>query len=271
MTAFEPDETEALLALAHRAADAAAAPSLRHFRSALAIDDKTGDAAGFDPVTQADRETEAAIRAVIAAARPDDAILGEEEAARAGASGVVWVIDPIDGTRAYIAGAASWGVLIAAGDADGPKIGIIDQPYIGERFAGVSAGGVRRAQWRRGEASRALATRRCARLEDAILMTTFPEIGTEAERAAFSRLSARARLTRYGLDCMAYALLAAGCVDLVVEAGLQPYDVQALIPVVEGAGGVITGWDGAPCAQGGRVVAAGDRTLHARALEVLAS
>lgn len=264
---FDGATLDSLLSVARRAADAARVPCLRYFRAGVAVDDKA--ARGFDPVTAADRAAEDAIRAVISAARPDDAIVGEERPAVSGGSGVVWVIDPIDGTRSYISGAPSWGVLIAAGDAAGPSVGVIDQPFTGERFEGVSRGARREARWTRGAETRPLATRSCARLEDATLFTTYPEVGSPAERRGFEAARDRVRLTRYGLDCYAYALLALGCVDLVIEAGLRPYDVQALIPVVEGAGGVITDWRGGSCAGGGRVLAAGDSALHAQALRLL--
>jgi histidinol phosphatase-like enzyme (inositol monophosphatase family) len=270
-TPLDAAALDALLAVAGDRADAARLPCLAHFRRPrLVAEDKSDAGAAFDPVTEADRGAEAAMRALLAARRPQDAILGEEHGAAAGVSGLTWVLDPIDGTRSYIAGAPTWGVLVALNDGARPVIGVIDQPFTGERFVGVTAGPRREAFWTRGPDRRALAVRPCARLEEAVLFSTFPEIGTEAERAAFGRVKARARLTRYGLDCYAYALLAAGCVDLVIEAGLQPYDVQALIPVIEGAGGVVTAWDGGDCQHGGRVLAAGDARLHAQAMARLA-
>ncbi len=270
---LRPNSTDRadLLSAANAAADAARVAALRHFRRVdLDAEDK-GGAAGYDPVTQGDRETEAVIRAVLAKRRPGDAIQGEEHDDTDGDSGVTWVIDPIDGTRSYMSGAPTWGVLIAAADADGPVVGLIDQPHIGERYVGdlfddASAG----AFYFRGADKRRLRTRACARIEDAVLFTTFPEIGSAQERAAFERVKARAKLTRYGLDCYAYALLAAGHIDLVIEAGLQAYDVQALMPVIQAAGGIITGWDGGDCRNGGRILAAGDPALHAQAMALLA-
>ncbi len=250
--------------VAHALADAARVETLRWFRGgALSIDNKA--AGGFDPVTQADRASEAAMRAVLARLRPDDAVLGEEQAATGGTSGLTWVLDPIDGTRAYLSGTPTWGVLIALSDATGPKLGIIDQPYIGERFAGGA--GVARVTGPQGEAT--LRTRATARLEDAVIFTTFPEVGSEAERAAFHALARACRLTRYGMDCYAYALLAAGQIDLVVEAGLQAYDVCAPIAVIEAAGGVVTDWQGGPAHHGGRVLAAANPVIHAAALDRL--
>ncbi len=266
-----PEATLAsLVAAAHAAADAARPIALRWFRApALGVDDKAAPG-GFDPVTIADRDAEAAMRATLARLRPDDGVIGEEIAAKPGTSGFTWVLDPIDGTRAFIAGAPTWGMLIAVNDGVRPIVGLIDQPFTGERFEGVVVGASRGARWTRGAESRALKTRPCARLEDATLLSTYPEVGDATEAAAFNAVRRRARLTRFGLDCTGYALVALGCADLVIEAGLQPYDVQAVIPVVEGAGGVITGWKGEPCAQGGRVVAAGDPRVHAAALEMLA-
>ncbi len=258
-------DLDALLAVAHAAADAAREPALRWFRAGVAVDDK--GAAAFDPVTAADREAEAAMRAALARLRPQDGVLGEEHGAVAGTSGLTWVLDPIDGTRGYIAGAPTWGVLVALNDGARPVIGLVDQPFTGERFEGAAG---RPSRWTRGAESRALRTRPCAGLSAATLLSTFPEVGAAPERAGFEAVRDRVRLTRYGLDCYGYALLAAGCVDLVIEAGLQPYDVQALIPLIEGAGGVVTGWRGEDCQQGGRVIAAGDARVHAAALTILA-
>ncbi len=252
-----------LVEVAHALADAAAAETLPRFRRPLDVEDK-GEGA-FDPVTEADRAAEAAMRAVLAARRPRDAVLGEERGARAGTSGLTWVLDPIDGTRAFIAGVPVWGTLIAVGDADGPAFGIIDQPYTAERFwGGFGAAGLSRAG-----AEAPLRTRACAGLAQATLLTTHPEIGGPAERAAFERLAARCRLVRFGLDCYGYAMVAAGHADLVVEAGLHPYDIQGPMAVVEAAGGVVTDWEGGPAQGGGRVVAAGDAGLHRAAIEAL--
>lgn len=262
------EPVSALLAAAHAAADAAAGPALGWFRrDGLGVEDK-GGAAGFDPVTAADREVERAIRSALAVARPRDAVEGEEHAASAGEGPFSWMIDPIDGTRAFISGAPSWGVLIALRLRGRPVLGVIDQPFTGERFIGLNAPRAA-GEWRRGTERRPLRARACAGLARATLFTTYPELGTAAERAAFDAVRGRVRLTRYGLDCYAYALLALGQIDLVIEAGLAPYDVQALIPVVEAAGGVITDWRGGGCAGGGRVVAAGDARTHAEALALL--
>jgi myo-inositol-1(or 4)-monophosphatase len=259
---IDPSELAALAAVAGRVADAARPVTLRHFRTPLAVDSK---GRAFDPVTIADREAEAAMRAILARERPDDAILGEEEGDVAGTSGLTWVLDPIDGTRGFISGTPTWGVLVALRDADGPLIGIVDQPFTGERFAGGPEG----ATWTRGDERRAIRTRGTTRLNEATIFTTFPELGSAAEGAAFHRLARTCRLTRYGMDCYAYALLAAGHVDLVVEAGLQAYDIAAPMALVRAAGGVVTAWDGGPAQDGGTALAAATPELHAAALELL--
>ena len=258
-------EAEDLIRVAHLCADAARAATLAHFRTRhLSADDKSGGTA-YDPVTAADREAERAMRDILARERPEDAILGEEFGTRSGTSGWTWVLDPVDGTRGFVAGTPTWGVLIAVSDITGPKFGLIDQPYIGERFEG----GFGRAAASGPHGGRDLSARRGRALGDATLMTTFPEVGTPQERRAFEAVAARARLTRYGMDCYAYALLAAGHVDLVIEAGLQPYDIHAPIAVVEAAGGIVTNWQGGAAHPGGRVIAAADRDLHALALDLL--
>ena len=264
MSFDDPKLQQDLTATAHALADVARAATLRHFRKpGLAADNK--HAGGFDPVTAADREAEAAMREVLAARRPDDAILGEEYGAQPGTSGLIWVLDPVDGTRAFLSGTPTWGVLIAVGDEDGPRLGVIEQPFIGERFIGGF--GVAEVDGPQGR--QALATRPPRPLEDAILFTTFPEVGNAVERRGFEAVSDRVKLTRYGLDCYAYALVAAGQIDLVVEAGLAAYDIQGPIAVIEAAGGIVTDWRGQPAHDGGRVLAAANAEIHAAALEIL--
>ncbi|MFN3991550.1 MAG: inositol monophosphatase family protein [Tabrizicola flagellatus] len=253
-----------LVATAHELADVARVATLSHFRTrALVAENKETDR--FDPVTAADRLSEERMREVLARRRPDDGILGEEFGSVAGASGLTWVLDPIDGTRSYLAGTPTWGVLISVRDADGVLYGIIDQPYIGERFEG----GLGRAcvKGPMGEANLGVRTPRP--LSEAILFSTFPEVGTPEEGAAFRRVAKEAKLVRYGTDCYAYALIAAGQIDLVIEAGLQAYDVQAPIAVIEAAGGIVTNWQGRPALEGGRILAAASRELHAEALALL--
>lgn len=263
---FDEATEGTLVAAAHAAADAARGPTLAHFRRRAEAADKAAGGARFDPVTEGDRAAERAMREVLARLRPDDAVLGEEFAATGGRSGLTWVLDPIDGTRGYLAGTPTWGVLVAVADEGGPFLGLIDQPYIGERFEG----GLGRARLVGPHGESPLRAAATPRVEEAILLTTFPEVGTDAERAAFGRVAARARLVRYGMDCYAYALLALGQVDLVVEAGLQPYDVAAPIAVVEAAGGLATDWEGRPAHGGGRLLAAATPALHRAALDLLA-
>ncbi|MEZ5768884.1 MAG: histidinol-phosphatase [Paracoccaceae bacterium] len=264
MSIENPELQQDLIATAHALADAARIATLRHFRTpGLAADNKLDK--GFDPVTVADREAEAAMREILAARRPDDAILGEEYGRKSGTSGLTWVLDPVDGTRAFLSGTPTWGVLIAVGDATGPRLGVVDQPFIGERFVG----GFGTAEVLGPQGRRSLATRPPRPLAEAILFTTFPEVGTAAEREAFQALAAKTRLTRYGLDCYAYALVAAGQIDLVVEAGLKAYDIQGPMAVIEAAGGIVTDWRGRSAQDGGRVLAAANAEIHAAALEVL--
>jgi len=262
---FSTPEQQALRDVAEEMAEAAREVTLRYFRTDIAVDNK--EAGGFDPVTAADREAEQAMRAVLAKRRPDDAIYGEEFGKSAGTSGLTWVLDPIDGTRAFISGAPSWGVLIGLDAGQGPVLGVVDQPFIGERFIG----GFGKADWARNDERREISVRACSGLENATLMTTFPEIGTLQERNAFMAVSDTCKLTRYGMDCYAYALLAMGQIDLVIEAGLNAYDVQGPIGVVQGAGGIVTDWQGNPAHNGGQIIAAGDARVHAAALEILNS
>ncbi|WP_284164249.1 inositol monophosphatase family protein [Frigidibacter sp. SD6-1] len=253
-----------LVGAAHALADAAREETLAWFRTPdLSAENKL--ASGFDPVTHADRASEARMRAILADLRPEDAILGEEFDAKPGTSGLTWVLDPIDGTRAFLSGAPTWGVLIAVDGGTGPILGMIDQPHIGERFVG----GLGWAELSGPRGVSPLRTRAARPLGEAILFSTFPEVGSEAERTAFHRLAGMVRLTRYGTDCYAYGLVAAGQIDLVVEAGLQTYDIQAPIAVIEAAGGIVTDWRGGPAHHGGRVLAAANRAIHAEALAIL--
>lgn len=242
-------------------ADAARVETLRFFRQpGLRADNK--DATGYDPVTEGDRAAEEAMRTLIETRRPSDGILGEEFGAKPSSSGLTWVLDPIDGTRGYVAGTPTWGTLIALHDGAKPVLGVIDQPYIGERFIG----GFGEAQVTGPQGKRDLQVSQVKALEDAVIFTTFPEVGTADEGEAFARVASQCKLTRYGMDCYAYALLASGQVDLVIEAGLQAYDIQAPIALVEAAGGIVTGWDGGPADQGGQAIAAATPELHAAAM-----
>lgn len=263
-TQISPDLAAILWTTAHALADVARPVTLASFRAA-GLHAENKDAAGFDPVTVADRATEAAIRAKLAELRPQDAILGEEGGAKPGTSGLTWVIDPIDGTRGYLSGTPTWGVLIGLADDEGAVLGIVDQPFIGERFCG----GLGEAHVTGPQGRHILATRAARPLAEAIVFTTFPEVGTPSDRAAFERVASQARLTRYGMDCYAYALLAAGQVDLVIEAGLHSYDIMAPVAVIEAAGGIVTNWQGGPAHHGGQVIAAANAEIHAEAMAFL--
>ncbi|MDO5647264.1 histidinol-phosphatase [Paracoccus sp. (in: a-proteobacteria)] len=257
------DHSADIIRAAHDMADAAGRAILPLFRTGIDADNKRP--ADFDPVTQADRDAERAMRDVLARLRPDDAIFGEEYGHTPGTSGLTWILDPIDGTRAFLCGAPSWGVLIGLRDDQGMIYGVIDQPYMRERFQG----GLGVARLTHPGGVRDLAVRRGVDLSHATLMTTFPEIGTPAEAAAFRRVADQVRLTRYGMDCYAYALLALGQVDLVIEAGLQSYDIAAPIAVIQAAGGIVTNWQGGPALDGGQVIAAATPELHQAAMALL--
>ncbi len=253
-----------LISTAHELADVARTATLAYFRTRDLVAE-TKETTRFDPVTAADRLSEQRMREVLARRRPHDGVLGEEFGALQGSTGLTWVLDPIDGTRGYLSGTPTWGVLISVRDTVGPLFGIIDQPYIGERFEG----GLGRAIVRGPMGEAALGVRAPRTLSQSILFSTFPEIGTADEGAAFRRVASQAKLVRYGTDCYAYALIAAGQIDLVIEAGLQAYDVQAPIAVIEAAGGGVTDWQGRPALDGGQVLAAASRDLHREALALL--
>lgn len=260
----DPRQRAELLALIEALADTARAAILPWFRKP-GLESGNKAITGFDPVTQADRDAEIALRQHLQRVRPADGILGEELPDTAGRSGLTWIIDPIDGTRGFLAGTPCWGVLIALADSEGPFLGVIDQPFIAERFLG----GLGHAWVDGPQGRRPMKTRATRDLDQAILFSTFPEIGTPAEHVAFSRVSERVQLTRYGMDCYAYALLAAGHIDLVIEAGLKAYDIAAPIAVITAAGGIVTNWQGGPVDDNGQVLAAANPVLHAQALALL--
>jgi inositol-phosphate phosphatase/L-galactose 1-phosphate phosphatase/histidinol-phosphatase len=251
----------AFLDLALRLADAAGPIIKRHFRSGAQIVDK----ADLSPVTIADRDSEAAMRAIIARDAPDHGILGEEWGAERIDAEYVWVLDPIDGTKSFVTGKPLFGTLIALTHRGTPVIGIIDQPVLNERWVGVA-----------GEPTRfngqPIKTRACKTLADAWMYATTPQMFVGDDEAAYNRLAGSVKFPLYGADCYAYGMLAAGWTDLVCEASLKPYDWCALVPVVEGAGGRITDWEGRPLTLEpvGRVLAAGDPALHSEALKRLA-
>ncbi len=252
------------MATAHALADRAGAVILPHFRTGFVIDHKGGDL--FDPVTAADRAAEMAIRDALAEIYPSHGILGEEYGALRADADYCWVIDPIDGTRAFIVGQPLWGTLIGLKRGGTPVLGLMDQPFVGERFYSTE----REAFIRERGTTKAMRTRSCPTLREALLTASSPDLfTTDEERERFEALARAVRLRRFGGDCYNYCLLALGQVDLVVEAGLQSYDILPLMPIVERAGGVVSTWDGGDPRAGGRIIAAGDPRLHADAVKVL--
>ena len=257
---------QAFITLAEDMADAAGQVARRYFRTALDVHDKPDDT----PVTLADREAEAAIRAIIARAHPDHGVIGEEQGSERAGAEYVWVLDPIDGTKKFISGNPLFGSLIALLQEGRPILGIIDMPMLGERWTGA-AGRPTRFQDRQG--AREARVRSCTGLAGAVLSASSPHMFAADEFPAFERVRRAAKTVLYGGDCFAYGALAGGFLDLVVEADMDPYDFMALVPVVEGAGGVMTGWTGAPLVleTDGRVIAAGDKGVHEAALALLAA
>ena len=257
---------EKLVAFAHRLADASGAVIRLFFRQRIEVTHKPGVHA-FDPVTEADRGAERAIRAILERERPADAILGEEYGEKPGGPWR-WVLDPVDGTRAFITGRHEWGSLIALEHDGAPVLGILDQPVLGERFLGANG----RSLLLEGEKRTPLKVRECAELKDAILCATDPfSYFSPDQAAAFQRVSKAVRMTRYSGDCYLFAALALGFVDIVIEAGFKAWDIAALIPLVEGAGGIITAWDGGDCRDGKTILACGDRRVHDAAMKLLKS
>lgn len=250
-----------LIALANDMAEAAGSVIRRYFRTPVGVDTKPDES----PVTIADRETETAMRALIDQRRPRDGILGEEHGRERLDAEYLWVIDPIDGTRAFITGMPVFGTLIGLMHRGKPILGIIDQPILRERWLGIAG----QATTMNGKP---IATRPCPSLDKAFLYSTAPDMFKGADALAYERVRSQVRQPRFGGDCYAYGLLTMGFADLVIEASLQPYDYCAVIPVVEGAGGVITDWQGKALTieSDGRVVAAGDRAAHGAALRALA-
>jgi len=237
---------------------------LPFFRTSLSIDNKSATH-DFDPVTEADRAAEAVMRRLIKANFPQHGIVGEEFGNEREDADYVWVLDPIDGTKSFIAGFPIWGTLIALLHKGVPVFGMMHQPFIGERFYGDNGS----AGYKGPSGERRLAVRRCASLKEAVSYTTSPLLMNESDRATFGRIEKTVRLSRYGGDCYSYCMLAAGHLDLVVETELKPYDIAALIPIINGAGGIVTNWEGKPAQNGGRIIAAGDPRIHEAALKLL--
>ena len=249
-----------LVALAHRLADAARPISARYFRTSVTVDDKSD----LSPVTIADREAETAMRALLTEQVPEHGVFGEEHGAVRTDAEYVWVLDPIDGTRAYITGLPIFGTLIALLHRGRPVLGIIDQPILTERWLGVE-----------GEPTtfngQPIRVRACAGLDRAYMYSTAPIMFPGAFGKRHEALTQRVKLFRWGGDCYAYGLLASGHVDLVVENSLKLYDFAALVPVVKGAGGSITDWHGKELDvhSDGSVLAAGDAAVHRAAIDIL--
>jgi inositol-phosphate phosphatase/L-galactose 1-phosphate phosphatase/histidinol-phosphatase len=255
-------ELDRFLALASDLADAAGAAIRPYFRQPLAVDDKPD----LSPVTIADRAAEAAMRQLIAARFPEHGIIGEEYGAERADAEFVWVLDPIDGTKSFISGVPLFGTLVALAHRGRPVVGIIDQPISRERWIGAKG----RPTLFNGAAVRC---RACSGLSTATVFSTSPDMFRGDDAAAHTRVAAAAKLVRFGADCYAYGLVALGCIDLVIEASLKPYDFSAMLPIVEGAGGIASDWRGTPLtiASDGRVVVAGDRRAHEQALALLAA
>jgi histidinol phosphatase-like enzyme (inositol monophosphatase family) len=252
-----------LLAFADTLADAARTAILPYFRAAHTVESK-GEL--FDPVTDADKAAERAMRALIEREFPDHSVLGEEYGGELASGGHQWILDPIDGTRAFIAGLPLWGVLIGLYHDGRPLIGVMDQPYLDERYRGWNAG----ANVTTRGATRTLKTRACASLGDAIVSTTDPYLFKGGEAETFARVRTNAKLTRYGYDCYAYCMVASGTMDCVIESGLKPFDIAALIPILTGAGGGVCNWNGGDASAGGRALAYGDPRVRDEAIKLLA-
>ena len=260
MPAPNPARLDSLVAFAHRLADSSGEVIKRYYRQPIAVDSKPDES----PVTIADREAEAALRHLIETTYPGHGIVGEEHEDVREDAEFVWVLDPIDGTRSFITGKPLFGTLIALCHATVPVIGVIDQPVNGERWVGCKGRPTMLG-------NHTVATRACGKLSDAVLFTTGHEWYRQAELTACKRLEDRVRMTQYSADCYAFALLATGFVDLASECSMHNHDIAALVPVVEGAGGILTDWQGGALSlhSEGCVLAAGDPALHEQALAVL--
>ncbi len=240
--------------------------SLKHFRGDLDVTNKNASDQDYDPVTQADREVEEYIRARISEKYPDHGIIGEEFGIKGADGSLIWLIDPIDGTRGFISGTPMWGVLIGLKDADQCLVGAMRQPYSKETYIGDGSRSYLIANKNRTQ----IKVRKRKRLNEAIICCTHPSMyPTATSQEKFMQLVSRCRFSRYGTDCLGYGMLACGFVDLVVEGGLSAYDIMPLIPVVEGAGGIVTDWQGNSAVDGGFVIAAANDTLHKEAMSLL--
>jgi histidinol phosphatase-like enzyme (inositol monophosphatase family) len=257
-------DAESVRAAILAAADAAAKRTLAGFRTPLAVENKW--TSGFDPVTAADKDAETAIRAVLARHFPDHGIIGEEWDPKASAGAFDWIVDPIDGTRAFITGVPVWGTLIGLMHEGRAIAGLMAQPFTGESWLGLAG----TAFYARHGESQVIRTSGQTDLARAKISATSPDMFAKTGTLdAFERLRAATLMCRWGLDCYAYCLLASGHIDIVAEAALKNVDISPLIPIIENAGGVVTTWDGERAEAGGNCVAAATPELHAAALDVL--
>ncbi len=268
MSDLSKSTLDELVEFSGQLAEASGRAILPYFRTNTAIENKLES--DFDPVTEGDRAGERAIRALIERQYAHHGIIGEEFGSQNEGADFCWIIDPIDGTRGFISGAPLWGTLIGCLFEGKPFLGVLDQPYLQERLIGVTSKEHRRASVSARTGHRTLRTRSCRTLAEATLTTTSPVLFDEGpEKAAYDGVEDACKLVRYSMDCYGYGLLAMGCLDIVVESGLAPYDILALIPIIEAAGGQVTDWRGNPPLDGGQILATGDARLHQKALDIL--
>ncbi|WP_321392699.1 histidinol-phosphatase [Emcibacter sp.] len=266
---LNPDEIKEYVDFLQILGNAAAEITLKSFRAPLEVSNKGRKLqSDFDPVTRADRDAEEVIRRLIHEKYPAHNLIGEEHGHdnfSESTDSINWIIDPIDGTRSFIAGIPLWGTLVAVNDGTKPVIGMMDQPYLKERYIGSPLGSTLNGA--------PIRCRACPDVSLATLSTTDPVqlFATDEDRKAFERVAKKANMVRNGYDCYAYMMVASGHMDVVIESGLESYDIQPLIPIIENAGGVVTSWDGSPANLGGQVVACGDRALHKQVLDILNS
>ena len=266
MTKPSAEELAELRTFALELAEVSSAAILPHFRTATNIDNK--EAEDFDPVTIADKEAERVMRDLIEQRYPDHGIFGEEFGKKKGSSPYTWILDPIDGTRSFIFGSVTWATLIGLSYDSTPVVGAMNQPYVGECFYGSKDGAFCRHQGK----DHKLKVRPAASLSEAHVTTTAPALYNTPRKAAFlDRMRSTARQIRYDGDAYFFSLLAAGHIDVALDAGLQAYDIAALIPIIEAAGGIVTTWDRKSAANGGDIIAAASRDLYEEALALLDS
>ena len=255
-------QLDELRVFAERLAETARKIITPYFRSGLSIDDKPTDSDTGQPVTRADCESEEAMRDLITSHYPDHGVIGEEFDDHNPDAEFCWVLDPIDGTRAFIAGLPMFGTLIGLGYQKRPILGVLDQPVMKDRFIGTARGSSLNGK--------PIKARKCSRLDQAIYSVTDPRMmATPAQEVVFQRLMRETHLTQFGGNCCAYGMLASGAIDLITENDLKPWDIYALIPIIEGAGGVVTGWTGGPAEKSASVIACGDPILHREVLPLL--